>query len=428
MKKTVTHLSGCALGPQSQRRGAIIVFAAAMLMITIGFAAFTVDFGIVTLAKGQMQNAADSAAHAAALELARSFGPGFELTEEQAEQVARERAVEMVGRFRTADVESTIADEVRDVRVGRRTWDDSTGTWVDEWGVSPYNMVEVTVRRTVADTTALPMTFAQVLGQDNFELTTRSVYALQPGNGFRLPPGSPSSDTINILPIALDLGSWSNLMDQIYGTSTASATSSSTETGNGKNKKNNSGTGNATTFDDEYAWLPADGVVDDAQTDGIPEINIYPDLNSGWAPGNRGTVDLGHPGNSTADLKRQIRYGLNSYDLSFFPDNKITFDEDGALYLNGDTGISAGIQSALEDIIGQVRAIPIFIAVSGQGNNATYTVVKFVGVRIMDVKLSGGPSSRHLTVQPAVFCDSHVLRADMSVNVDSILSQPVTIE
>lgn len=64
---------------------------------------------------------------------------------------------------------------------------------------------------------------------------------------------------------------------------------------------------------------------------------------------------------------------------------------------------------------------------SGNGNNATYTVVKFVGVRIMDVKLSGGPNSRHLTVQPAVFSDSNALRDDLSVNVDSILSQPVRL-
>jgi hypothetical protein len=65
--------------------------------------------------------------------------------------------------------------------------------------------------------------------------------------------------------------------------------------------------------------------------------------------------------------------------------------------------------------------------VTGQGNNATYTIVKFVGIRIMDVKLSGGPKKRHLTVQPAVFSDSHVLRGNVQVNVDSILSQPVTI-
>lgn len=412
MKRYIPNGRRLVMGREN-RRGAVLVLAAVMLLISLGFAAFTVDFGMVTLTKGQMQSAGDSAAHAATLEIARSFGPGNELTASQAEAIARDRAVEMIGHFRTGDVNSTAADQVRDVRVGRRSWSEASQEWVEEWGVSPYNMVEVTVRRTQADTTALPMTFAQILGRDNFELTTTSVYALQPGNGFTLPPGSPPSETINILPIALDLGSWTNLLDQIYGTSTASNTSSAGA--------------NASGFDDNYAWDNVDKEVDENEEDGIPEINIYPDLNSNLAPGNRGTVDLGHPGNSTADLKRQIRYGLNAYDLSFFPDNKITFDSNGALYLNGDTGISAGIKSALEDIVGQIRAIPIFIEVTGQGNNTTYTIVKFVGVRIMGVKLTGGPNSRHLTVQPAIFSDSHVIRGNLTVNVDAILSQPVAI-
>lgn len=281
--------------------------------------------------------------------------------------------------------------------------------------MSPYNMVEVSVRRTNADTTALPMTFARILGRSDFELTTRSTAALQPGNGFYIPPGSPPAETIDILPIALDLGSWNNLLDSVYGTSTGSGATAG------------SGLGYATDFEDDYSWDSIDGEVDGDRGDGIVEINMYPDLNSRHAPGNRGTVDIGHAGNSTADLKRQIVYGINAYDMSYLPNNKLEFNTNGALYLNGDTGISAGIQSSLESIIGQVRAIPIFIEVNGQGNNATYTVVKFVGVRIMDVKLSGGPRKRHLTVQPAVFSDSHVLRGDLSVNVDSILSQPVII-
>jgi hypothetical protein len=154
---------------------------------------------------------------------------------------------------------------------------------------------------------------------------------------------------------------------------------------------------------------------------------MYPDLNSGLAPGNRGTVDLGAPGNSTSDIKRQILCGLNAFDLSFFSDSKIEFDDDGALYLNGDTGISAGIEDSLETIIGQIRAIPIFIEVTGQGNNTTYTIVKFVGVRIMDVKLSGGPNNRHLTVQPAMFSSSHVIRGNVPISIDSILTQPIGI-
>ena len=389
---------------EPSRRGAIIVFAAVMLAIAIGFAAFTVDVGMVTLTKGQMQSAADSAAHAATLEIARAFGPGGELTEGEAEQLARERAVEMIGHFRTGNVASSDADMVRDIRVGRRTWDDVSQKWIQEWGVPPFNMVEVTVRRTNADTTALPMTFARVLGREDFELQVTSVAALHPGVGFGLPPepvSNSEADTIDILPIALDLGSWTDLLDQYH-------------------------TGIQHGYEDNYSWTSARGV-NSCRGDNIPEISMYPDLNSGLAPGNRGTVDLGSANNSTADIKRQIVNGLNAYDLSFFPDNKITFDTNGALFLNGDTGISAGIQASLESIIGQVRAIPIFIEVTGQGNNATYTVVKFVGIRIIDVKLSGGPKKRHLTVQPAVFSDKHVLRGDVLVNVDSIMSQPVII-
>ncbi|MEZ6062496.1 MAG: pilus assembly protein TadG-related protein [Planctomycetaceae bacterium] len=406
--KKLNAIRCCEHGPTQSRKGAVMVFAAAMLIVVIAFAAFTVDFGMVTLTKGQMQNAADSAAHAAVLEVSRAYGPGAEMTQSQAENIARQRAVEMVSRFRTGDVESTVADEVRDVRVGRRSWDDAAQEWVQEWGVSPYNMVEVTVRRTNAETTSLPMTFARILGRDNFELTTTSVAAMYPGVGFVLnpnpdpPPHSdPPNDCIDILPIALDLESWTNLLDQHYH-----------------------GTNHG--YDDDYSWSNSNGV-NHCRGDGIPEINIYPDLNSGLAPGNRGTVDLGSANNSTNDIKRQIIHGLNAYDMSFFPNNRIEFDANGALYLNGDTGISAGIEDALQSIIGQVRAIPIFIEVTGQGNNATYTIVKFVGIRIIDVKLSGGPNKRHLTVQPAVFSDSHVLRGNVDVNVDSILSQPVVI-
>ena len=247
------------------------------------------------------------------------------------------------------------------------------------------------------------MAFAQVVDRDSFELTTTSVAPLAPGIGFSLPTcvGSPNATTIDILSIALDLGSWTDLLDQCY-----------------------SGTSHG--YSDDYSWTSTNGV-SNCNSDSIPGISMYPDLNSGDAPGNRGMVDLGAAGNNTADIKRQLVDGLNAYDLSFFPNSEITFDANGALYLNGDTGISGGVEDVLESIIGQVRAIPIFIEVTGQGTNATYTVVKFVGVRIMDVRLSGGPSKRHLTVQPAPFSCSTVIRGEVEVHVDSLLSQPVVI-
>ncbi len=259
-------------------------------------------------------------------------------------------------------------------------------------------MVEVTVRRTNAVNSALPMSFARIIGRDDFDLEATSVSALYPTAGFTLDPNSPS--TVGILPIALDLGSWNDLLAQIYD-------------------------GEVHGYPDDYEWDPALSAVDD---DDIPEINVYPDQDSILAPGNRGTVDLGSSNNSTNDLVRQILYGLNASDFSYFANNTIEFDADGALYLNGDTGISAGIENALEAIIGETRAMPIFIEVVGQGNNTTYTIVKFVGVRIMAVNLGGGPNSRHLTVQPALFSSRHGIRGNVLVNVDSILTPPLTIQ
>ena len=79
----------------------------------------------------------------------------------------------------------------------------------------------------------------------------------------------------------------------------------------------------------------------------------------------------------------------------------IQFSADGTLHLNGDTGISAGVKDELAGIVGKTRFIPIFRSVTGPGNNADYTIVKFVGVRVLAVKLTGSTSSKYVMVQPA---------------------------
>ena len=396
---------------KSDRRGTVIVLAVAMLIVAFGIAAFTVDFGMINVTKGQVQNAADSAAHAAMQELLKGIGPGATVTSQVAAANAGGKAQSMVQTFRSGDVTSTQLSVERDVRFGRRSWNSTTGQWVKEWGVTPYNMVEVSVRRTTAAGAPLGAIFSKVLGFNSFDVEARSVASMAPATGFKLPTSSNlstgssstgSSSTIDVLPIALDLTTWNNLVQQIY-------------------------TGTSYGFQDQNRYNSAFGTVTSA-SDGIPEVNIYPDANSSLPPGNRGTVDIGAAGNSTNDLKRQIRYGINANDLSYFPNGELKFNDQGVLHLNGDTGISAGIEDALQSIIGQVRAIPIFITVSGPGNNADYTIVKFVGVRIMAVRLTGGPTQRYVRVQPAPYSSRFTTRGNIQVNVDSIFSQPLLIE
>ncbi|MCA9194889.1 MAG: hypothetical protein KDB03_24125 [Planctomycetales bacterium] len=131
-------------------------------------------------------------------------------------------------------------------------------------------------------------------------------------------------------------------------------------------------------------------------SDGVKELNLYPQGTG--SPGNRGTVDIGGANNSTNDIARQIVYGISAEDLADL--GKELKLESGGLTLNGDTGISAGVKDELASIIGQKRIIPVFSTVQGNGNNAQYTIVKWVGVRIIDVKLTGKLADKKLIVQP----------------------------
>ena len=55
----------------------------------------------------------------------------------------------------------------------------------------------------------------------------------------------------------------------------------------------------------------------------------------------------------------------------------------------------------MTSIKGQPRIIPIFSTVSGNGNNAKYTIVKWQGIRIMNVKLTGSMSQKNVMIQVA---------------------------
>jgi hypothetical protein len=131
------------------------------------------------------------------------------------------------------------------------------------------------------------------------------------------------------------------------------------------------------------------------------EVNLFPQGTG--SPGNRGTVDIGGSNNSTSDIARQILHGISSSDFASLTASGRTleFDACGKLYLNGDTGISAGVKDELAAIIGKPRVIPIFESVTGNGNNAEYKIVRWQGIRIMAVKLTGSMSQKHVTIQVA---------------------------
>ena len=57
------------------------------------------------------------------------------------------------------------------------------------------------------------------------------------------------------------------------------------------------------------------------------------------------------------------------------------------------------LKSDYEQIVGETRIVPVFDSVSAQGNNANYTIVKFVSLKIMHVDMQG--ANKQIFVQPA---------------------------
>lgn len=384
------------------RRGSILVLSAAMLVAIFAFTSFTVDVGLITVTKAQLETAADAGSLAACLELSQGLGPAPEKTAGEIDLLARQAAVDVAALHRSGNLTSAHVDANRDVRFGQVYWDTNTNSWVKVWGVAPYNMVKVTLLRHEAggsEDGPLPLFFGPIIGHDTANVSASTTSAIIPGSGFRVEPGS--GRTVAVLPITLDVDTWDHLVaDNLAGSSTE--------------------------FTDDYTVNPATNVVSDG-ADGIFEVNFYPNGNVTLPPGNRGTVDFGSSGNSTTDIKRQILDGLNENDLSYFG-GELSASFAQPLSINGDTGLSAGIKAELEAIIGQSRAIPLFIDIPiGDGNNANYTIVKFVGIRIMDVSLEGNP--KELIIQPAPFVDSGVTYDGETTTVDDafIFTKPRNI-
>ncbi len=228
---------------------------------------------------------------------------------------------------------------------------------------SLFNAVKVRVRRTSQQNGPVGLFFARVMGFDSQELQSEATAAfINNFAGFRSPG---NGQNLQVLPFALDEETWNALLAGV-GT-------------------------------DNYRYDPTTGQVSSG-SDGILEANLYPEGTG--SPGNRGTVDIGSSNNSTADISRQIREGVSEQDLAYHG-GQLAFDENGELHLNGDTGISAGVKDDLASIIGRPKIIPVFRSVVGPGNNAQYTIVKFAGVRVMYVKLTGSMSSKKVIIQPA---------------------------
>jgi Flp pilus assembly protein TadG len=373
------------------RRGAILVLSAFLLIVLASITALVVDVGFLKVTKTHLQSGADAAALAGVSQLPDGLGLGAIKTPAQAAAAARTVAVQYAGYHRNGDLNSSYADANRDVEIGNAIYNANTSTWNIQVGVAPYNMARVTLRRDQVGSAngdrPLPLFFAGALGRDAASLRALGAAAMLPGSTFQIPPGSPL--TASILPFAFEKATWDALASG----------------------------------PDNFKYDPATGAITSGQSDGVKEINLYP--NDTGSSGNSGTVRIGI-GNSTSALGDQIRYGISANDLVEFG-GQLTASPTQPLLLGGNPGISTAIKADLETVVGQARTIALYTTVSGPGNNAVYTIVKFVPIRILQVKLTGNP--KRLWAQPAVVVDPTIVPDPTApITSDSVFASPVLIQ
>ena len=352
----------------ADRRGNILILTAFMMVFMMALLAVAVDIGYLQMARTQLQKTADAAALAAAAELIDNEAISGHPDMSDEATSARAFAIQYAALNKVCSASPTVDsnpnnDAVGDIVLGYLADPSDRNATMDFSSTNRYNAVQVRVRRTVNQNGEVPFFFARVLGIQTAPVQATATAALMNTvGGFRTPP---DGSNLNILPYALDKNSWDALM---------------------------AGTGN-----DAWSWDEVSGAVHGG-ADGIKEVNLFPQGTG--APGNRGTVDIGSSNNSTSDIARQIVDGISPSDLAHLG-GQIKFDAQDQLYLNGDTGISAGVKDELASIRGQPRVIPLFSQVVGPGNNAQYTIVAFAGIRVMEVVLTGSQNSKRILVQPA---------------------------
>ena len=376
---------------KSRRRGAAAVFAVFLTSVLVAMLAFSVDIGYLAASKSEIQRTADAAALSGCWQVYDGKVAGMDVSDMNTaidNSASSAALMNSVSNIAPALQSSGLN---KDISSGYLPSLSSEATLTSNAN-QPYQAVRVSVRKTSGFNGQIPFYFARIFGQQGIDMSAEATAAMALQiQGFNTPTGG--SNSLNILPFALDETTWQGMLD-----------------------------GGGT---DQYRYSASTGQVSSAG-DGIREVNLYPQATG--SPGNRGTVDIGGSNNSTADLARQIVHGISSGDLIALG-KPLSLGIDGTMTLNGDTGISAGVKDEIASIIGQTRIIPIFSTVTGNGNNANYRIVRWAGVRILYVKLTGSMSSKQLIVQPTPILARGAIIGDSSrVWSDGVFSSIVLVQ
>ena len=374
------HNSPCG---KHRRRGSIAVLTAVMMTFLVGMVAFAVDYGYLVKVRTDLQRAADAAALAAVQDLVPSaYGwqnldrvratvrPYFGATYGDPAFLIADTDIE-IGRYDPETIYSHVT--LFTVATGATSWHASTPS-------ETLDAVRITLRRDGASNPLVPLFFACVLGSRQADVVASATAVLQKAE--IMLPGA------DVLPFATPVSLWNSLYEG-------------------------------------QTWSGyADGRLKDAFGHTVP--------------GNWGTLDIGPTDNSTSAICEQILNGLTQSDLDALssqnriPDNS-ELDCSQAVWLNGDPGFSEGMKSAVREIHGQQRIIPLYDTLGGSlsGSNVEFSVVGWGVVTVVGSQWRGNQNS-YVTVQKSCGYFGELRPkgslSSETVSIDGAYTSPVLVQ
>jgi Flp pilus assembly protein TadG len=354
--------------PRQRRRGAVLILVAIAMIPLLGMVALAVDYGYLLKEKTDLQGAADATALAAVLSLAPEPDGYQDLVAVRA--AAREYAAANAGEG------FTVLDE--DIVIGRFVPSTIyTNLQIDSSGV--LDTVRVTLRRDTNANGGVALFFAKVLGFRDRPISATATAALQKASGLK--EGS------DILPCAVPLVEW-----------------------NGQN------------IGDTWSIYGDGRILDD------------------WGneiPGNWGTIDVGAESNATSELNDQILNGLRQADLDeLYSEGTIPTNTHinafYAMWLDADTGLSAGLKHSVYEVIGKQRLVPIYDTLLGEGgDNMEAHIVNWGVVTISDAHFHGAINT-HIEITKSYMYDGDLYaQPDLSDEfnvIENAFTSPVLLE
>jgi hypothetical protein len=374
---------------------------AALLMVPmLAMLALTIDVGFIAQTTMELQNAADSAALAAAEQLppyyVQYYSPGSSqyssTTVSSAQTAAALFAKNYASFHRAGGISNLVLDTTNDFVLG---YQDSTTAFTTTVPTNTFpNTVQVTLRLNGGQNTnpQLGLFFAPVLGMSQLTVTATARATIYTGDVSNF-----SGADGNLLPATLDQEIWQQFLLTGKG-----SISDFSYTG---------------TVSNAPGTTPSPGIAN------APQILVVPDPNG--RPGGWNYLSLNSSSNSNSDYKSWFQTGLGASDLSALqqggqlPLPSQPSNQDNATYFwkgsPGDRGNSEPFPS-----VGSVRLLPLYKHVPadqsstyvadlkdsgtwnnnpGVGQNAWYDIVQFVGVVITD-------TSSGMNVQAAAITDT----------------------